>query len=338
MRLSPLDMGRRVDKLRAMILPSIALIAGLALLVWSADLFVEGSACTARHFGMPPLLIGMVVVGFGTSAPEMVVSAISAIEGNPGIALGNAYGSNITNIALILGVTACISPIAVGSRVLRKELPLLLGVTAIAAWQLSDNTVSRLDAIILLLLFVVIMGWTIFQGLRQRSDAFGNEMEQELTVNAKPLGRALLMLFAGLILLITSSRVLVWGAVEVAHGFGVSDLLIGLTVVAIGTSLPELASSVIAARKGEHDIALGNVIGSNMFNTLAVVGIAGAIHPMEASPEVFIRDIPVMAALTLSIFAIGFGIRGQGRINRMEGIALIFCYLAYTGYLITKVI
>ncbi len=312
----------------------LAIALGLALLVWSADRFVEGSACTARHFGMPPLLIGMVIVGFGTSAPEMVVSAIAASQGNPGIALGNAYGSNITNIALILGLTALISPIAVHSQVLRKELPILTGITALAAWQLWDGEISRLDAIVLLGVFAVLMAWTIWQGLRKKTDTLGSEMGQELEVRDMPLRRAVAWLAIGLVLLIASSRLLVWGAVEIAHRFGVSDLLIGLTIVAVGTSLPELASSLIAARKGEHDIALGNILGSNLFNTLAVVGIAGTIHPLQAGPEVFSRDMLVMAALTISLFILGYGLRGAGRINRFEGAALLACYIGYTVYLV----
>jgi cation:H+ antiporter len=320
-----------------MTLAFIAVIFGLVLLVWSADRFVEGSASAARHFGMPPLLIGMVIVGFGTSAPEMVVSALAASQGNPGIALGNAYGSNITNIALILGVTALISPIAVHSQVLRKELPILTVVTALAAWQLWDGEITRLDAIVLLAVFGGLMAWTIWQGLRKKEDALGSEMEQELDVRAMPIRRAIFWLVVGLVLLIVSSRILVWGAVEIAHGFGVSDLIIGLTIVAVGTSLPELASSIIATRKGEHDIALGNVLGSNLFNTLAVVGIAGAIHPMTVGSEVFNRDIVVMAALTLSLFVIGYGFRGPGRINRIEGTLLLACYVGYTGYLISTI-
>jgi cation:H+ antiporter len=277
---------------------------------------VEGSAATARHFGMPPLLIGMVIVGFGTSAPEMVVSAISASQGNPGIALGNAYGSNITNIALILGLTALISPIAVHSQVLRKELPILTAITGLAAWQLWDGDVTRTDALLLLGVFVGLMVWTIWQGMQKKTDALGNEMEVELQVHAMPLRRGIIWLVVGLVLLIASSRILVWGAVEIAHAFGVSDLIIGLTIVAVGTSLPELASSIISTRKGEHDIALGNVLGSNLFNTLAVVGIAGTFHPMSVGPEVFSRDILVMAVLTVSLFVIGYGLRGPGRINR----------------------
>lgn len=315
----------------------IAVALGLLLLVWSADRFVEGAASTARHFGMPALLIGMVIVGFGTSAPEMVVSALAASQGNPGIALGNAYGSNITNIALILGVTALLSPIVVHSQVLRRELPILAAVTALAAWQLWDGAITRTEAVVLLLVFSCLMGWTIWQGLRKEEDALESEMEQELDVRAMPLRRALFSLVVGLVMLLVSSHILVWGAVEIAHGFGVSDLIIGLTVVAIGTSLPELASSIIAARKGEHDIALGNILGSNLFNTLAVVGIAGAIHPMTVSVEVLSRDVLVMAALTLSLFVFGYGFRGPGRINRIEGAVLLACYLGYTGYLLSTV-
>lgn len=318
--------------------PLVAIILGLAMLVWSADRFVEGAASAARHFGLSPLLIGMVIVGFGTSAPEMVVSAFAAIEGNPGIALGNAYGSNITNIALILGITALLSPIMFHSSVLRKELPILVVVTILAGWQLMDGDISRLDAIVLLLVFGMLMGWTIVEGVRNKVDSIGEQTESELDVHGMPIRKAIFWLVVGLLLLIISSRVLVWGAVEIAHGLGVSDLIIGLTVVAVGTSLPELASSVIAARKGEHDLALGNILGSNLFNTLAVVGIAGSIQPLDVPPEVFDRDILVMFALTVSLFFIGYRMHGNGSINRVEGAILIACYVGYTTYLINTVI
>ena len=279
----------------------------------------------------------MVIVGFGTSAPELVVSVLAAMQGNPGIALGNAYGSNITNIALILGITALISPITVHSQVLRKELPILTVVTAIAAWQLWDGRISRFDAAVLLAVFALVMLWALWQGLRVKEDTLGKEIEQELGSDVMPVRKALFWLLVGLILLIISSRILVWGAVEVAHALGVSDLIVGLTVVAVGTSLPELASSVIAARKGEHDIALGNVLGSNLFNTLAVVGLAGIIRPLNVGPEVFNRDILVMAALTVSLFVLGYGFRRQGRINRIEGALLLLAYVAYTAYLLSTV-
>lgn len=321
-----------------MMLAIAALIAGLVLLVWSADRFVEGSASTARHFGMPPLLIGMVIVGFGTSAPEMVVSALASIDGNAGIALGNAYGSNICNIALILGVSALIDPIMVHSTVLRKELPILTFVTILTVGLLADLDLSRFDAVVLLLVFGGLMAWTMFQGLKRKTDTLAKEVESETAKREMPIKRAVFWLVAGLLLLIASSRILVWGAVEIAQVFGVSDMIIGLTIVAVGTSLPELASSVIAARKGEHDIALGNVLGSNLFNTLAVVGIAGSIHPFAVEPETLSRDMVVMGALTISLFLIGYGFRGrQGRINRFEGAALLLVYVGYTAWLISSV-
>ncbi len=316
----------------------VAIVLGLALLVWSADRFVEGSSSTARHFGMPPLLIGMVIIGFGTSAPEMVVSAISASQGNFGLALGNAYGSNITNIALILGLTALISPIAVHSQVLRKELPILTGITILAVWQLWDGEISRIDALVLLGVFAGLMTWTIRQGMQKKADALATKIEQKLASDIMPLRQAVGWLVLGLLLLIASSRLLVWGAVKIANGFGVSDLIIGLTIVAVGTSLPELASSIIAARKGEHDIALGNILGSNLFNTLGVVGIAGIIYPLEVMAEVLSRDMLVMFVLTVSLFILGFGFRGRpGRINRFEGAMLLICYIGYTVYLVSTV-
>ncbi|MDO9004945.1 MAG: calcium/sodium antiporter [Aquabacterium sp.] len=316
-----------------MVLAFFAVVFGVALLVWSADRFVEGAASSARHFGMSPLLIGMVVVGFGTSAPEMTVSALAAAQGNPGIALGNAYGSNIANIGLILGITALLSPIAVHSRVLRKELPLLVAVTAVAAWQVWDGGITRLEAWISLAIFAAVMGWSIWQGTRKTEDTLGTEFEQELSDRALPLRRAVFWLVVGLMFLILSSRILVWGAVTIAQGFGISDLVIGLTIVAVGTSLPELAASIIATRKGEHDIALGNVIGSNLFNTLAVVGLAGVIAPISVGAEVFTRDMLVMAVLTISLFVFCSGFRGPHRITRIEGGILLMSYAAYTAYL-----
>ncbi len=317
-----------------MIFTLFSIVIGLVLLIWSADRFVEGSSAIAHHFGMSPLLIGMVIVGFGTSTPEMAVSAMAAMQGNPGIALGNAYGSNIANIALILGITALINPITVHSQVLRKELPILTAVTVLASWQLWDGKITRVESLLLLFIFGALMVWTIRQGTHKRPDTFGSEIEQDLSTSSIPLYRAVLWLGIGLILLIASSRILVWGAVIIAQSLGVSDLVIGLTIVAVGTSLPELASSVIATRKGEHDIAFGNVLGSNLFNTLAVVGIAGTIHPIAVGHEVFSRDMMVMAGLTTSLFIIGYGFRGPGRVNRIEGGALLFCYLSYTVYLI----
>jgi len=317
-----------------MTMPVLAVLAGLILLVWSADRFVDGAAATAKHLGMSPLLIGMVIMGFGTSAPEMVVSVMAAMDGSPGIALGNAYGSNIANIALILGFTALLAPVLVHSQVIRRELPILLGVTAVAAIQVYDGQITRIEAIVLLVLLVGLLGWNIYQGRRGQVDALGGEVEQELASHPMPMKKALLWVIVGLVLLVASSRLLVWGAVDIAQFFGVSDLVIGLTVVAIGTSLPELASSIAALRKNEHDMVLGNVIGSNLFNTLAVVGLAGVIHPMAAEPAVFTRDMLVMGALTLALFFFAYGFTGQGRINRFEGAVLLASFFGYTAYLL----
>lgn len=308
----------------------VATVLGLALLVWSADRFVFGAAATARRFGMPSLLIGMLVVGFGTSAPEMLVSAMAAARGSSGLALGNAYGSNITNIALILGLTAVMSPIAVRSNVLRRELPVLALVTLLACWQALDGEVSRYDALVLLAVFAGLMAWSVWQGFRRQSDRLGDRIDATMGDSTVSTRRALVWLIIGLLLLILSSRVLVWGATEIAGYFGISDLIIGLTVVAVGTSLPELASSVVAAIKGEHDIALGNILGSNLFNTLAVVGVAGTINPLTVGPSLLSRDMVVMGALTLSLFIVGYGFRGPGRINRVEGGLLLITYIGYT--------
>ena len=313
----------------------LALLLGLVLLVWSADRFVDGAATAARYLGMPPLLIGMVIVGFGTSSPELVVSTLASLEGNTGIALGNAFGSNIVNIALILGVCALISPIQFHSSVLRKELPILTLVTLVTIVLIADLDLSLVDSVILLLLFIALMVWTVVQGLRSKRDTLGEEIETDLKESKMSIRQAIFWVVLGLVLLIISSRILVWGAVTIATQLGVSDMIIGLTIVAVGTSLPELASSVIATRKGEDDIALGNVLGSNLFNTLAVVGIAGAIHPSAIALETLTRDMPVMGGLTLSLFLIGYRFRGGfGRVNRIEGAALILVYLAYTAWLI----
>ena len=321
-----------------LIIPALALICGLVLLVWSADRFIDGAAATAHYAGMSPLLIGMVVIGFGTSAPEMVVSAISAIEGNPGLALGNAYGSNIANIALILGVTALLGPITLKSGILKKELPVLLAATFLAAFLLFDLFLSRFDAIVLLIVFVAVMSWWVILGLRQRGDPLGGDVDHHLEDHLMPLRNALIWLVAGMGLLVISSRILVWGAVEIAHGFGVSDLIIGLTVVAVGTSLPELASAIAATRKGQHELVIGNVIGSNLFNTLAVVGIAGSIHPVKIEPTVLYRDCLLMGLLTLALFMVRSDASGQRRISRLEGVALLSIYIGYSGYLIAKVL
>ena len=312
-----------------------SIVFGFALLVWSADRFVDGAASTAKHLGMPSLLIGILIVGFGTSAPEMVVSAIAAYEGNPALALGNAIGSNIVNIALILGITAIVAPIAVNSKIVKKEIPLLLLIVLFTGYLLLDNTLTLFEGVILLAGFFALVLWSVFAAFRSRGDSFEDQMDIELNEDIMSLKVGIMWLVFGLILLIASSRLLVWGAVGVANSFGVSDLIIGLTIVALGTSLPELAASVMAARKGEHDIAIGNVVGSNMFNLLAVIGIAVIIAPMNSIPlEVLQRDWTIMLLLTIALFVMAYGFkRRNGRINRVEGTILILCYVAYNTYL-----
>jgi cation:H+ antiporter len=318
-----------------MILYLLSIIAGFVILVWSADKFVEGAASTAKHLGMPSLLIGILIVGFGTSAPEMVVSAIAAMEGNPALALGNALGSNIVNIALILGITAIVAPITVNSKIVRKEIPLLLLIVLASGYLLFDNTLTFNEGLILLFGFFSLIGWSIFAAIKGKGDSLESEMDDELVEHTMSLKAGIIWLIIGLVLLIASSRLLVWGAVGIATEFGVSDLIIGLTIVALGTSLPELAASVIAARKGEHDIAIGNVVGSNMFNILAVIGIATIIAPMNNIPfEVLQRDWLVMLALTIALLVMAYGFRGKdGKITRIEGTVLIVCYVAYNTYL-----
>ncbi|MCK7458123.1 calcium/sodium antiporter [Idiomarina aminovorans] len=317
-----------------MTLSIVAVILGLAVLVWSADRFVEGAAAVARHLGMAPLVIGMVIIGFGTSAPEMVVSALASMQGNPALALGNAYGSNITNIALVLGITALLAPIAVKSVVIRREMPVLIAITLLSALFLWDYHVTRVEAVALLVVFFGYMGWSVWLGSKSSDDSLAAEYTEELDAHPLPIKPAVIWLIIGLLLLIVSSRILVWGAVNIAVSLGVSDLVIGLTVVAIGTSLPELASAIAATRKNEHDLALGNVIGSNMFNTLAVVGIAGAIEPVSLEPLVLSRDWVAMALLTILLMAFGIRKARQGKINRVHGCILIFLYLLYTAYLL----
>ncbi|XOV88169.1 MAG: calcium/sodium antiporter [Pseudomonadota bacterium] len=323
-----------------MLLPVAALVGGILLLILSADKFVEGAAATARRAGLPPLLIGMVVIGFGSSMPEMVISGLSAWDGNPGLAIGNALGSNISNIALILGLTAVISPIAVNSNVLKRELPMLAAITLIAAFLLIwDRRLDLMDGWILIGVFAAVMGWSIYAGMNTPGDELAVALDEQLS-EPLSLSRALIYLVGGLVLLVLSSRIMVWGGVEIAHTLGISDLLIGLTVVAVGTSLPELASSIAAVRKNEHELALGNIIGSNMFNTSIVIGITGLIAPTVLEPGVVVRDFPVMIVLTLLLFVMGFWFRGPntGRINRFEGALLLIGYVGYNIVLLITAI
>lgn len=243
-----------------MLLYSLSILLGLVVLVWSADRFISGAAALADNLGVSPMLIGLTVVGFGTSAPEVLVSVMAAVNGNPGLAIGNAVGSNIANIGLILGVTALVIPLSVHSSVLKREYPILLGVTVICILLMLDGELGLLDGAILLVLLVGVFGWMIYTAKTGEADPIAGEYDAEIPHDV-PNQKALMLLIGGLILLLISSRVLVWGATNVAVALGVSDVVIGLTIVAIGTSLPELAASITSAMKGEDDIAIGNKIG-----------------------------------------------------------------------------
>jgi cation:H+ antiporter len=317
-----------------MLLAAAAIVIGLFILVWGADRFVLGAASLARSLGVPPLLIGLTVVGFGTSTPEILVSTMAALEGSPGIAIGNALGSNIANIALILGVTALFSPLTVQSDMLRREYPILLAVSAGAFVLLADGHLGRVDGLILLAGLVLSMLLLVSIGLRRRDhDPLAEEMEAEIPYGLTALAASGWFL-VGLIALIISSRLLVWGAIEVAVTLGISDLVIGLTIVAVGTSLPELAAAVMSAVKNEHDLAIGNVVGSNIWNLLAVLGIPGLLAPGVIPPEVVNRDMLVMLALTLALFVMGRSKHTHGTINRLEGGLLLSCFIAYQGWIV----
>jgi cation:H+ antiporter len=313
----------------------IAIVAGFALLVWGADRFVTGASATARNLGVSPLVIGLTIVGFGTSAPEMLVSAIAAWAGNPNMGIGNAIGSNITNVGLVIGVTALIAPLRVHSKTLKREFPLLFLVMLIALGLLLDSEMSRFDGAVLMVGLAALIYWMVSLGLRQRRDApdpMSSEYSDEIPENM-PMWRAIFWLVVGMVILLGSSRLLVWGSVNVAMWLGISDLVIGLTIVAIGTSLPELAASVMSALKNEHDIAIGNVLGSNMFNLLAVLGMPGLIHPGTTPAELLSRDFPVMILLTVGLFVMGYGFRKPGTVSRGEGALLLLGYLGYLGLL-----
>ncbi|MGD8783506.1 MAG: calcium/sodium antiporter [Thioalkalispiraceae bacterium] len=309
-----------------------AIIGGFIVLVWGADRFVYGASGTARNLGISSLVIGLTIVGFGTSAPEILVSATAAINGNPGIAVGNALGSNIANIGLVLGTTALIIPLLVGSKTLKREFPIMLAMMGIALFLLLDYELSRYDGIILVSGMVAFTVWLIrLTKIKKGYEPLTHEYDQEIP--RITLKASLIWTGLGLILLLVSSQVLVYGAVNLAKYYGVSDLIIGLTIIAIGTSLPELATSIMSAIKNEPDIAIGNILGSNMFNLLVVLGIPAIITPISLEKYVITRDYAVMLGLSILLFLFAYGFKGQGRVNRLEGAGLLTGYIAYLAYL-----
>ena len=308
----------------------LAVFGGFILLTWSADRFVTGAASVAWNLNISPLIIGLTIVSLGTSAPEILVSGMAAWQGNAGLSIGNALGSNIINIGLVLGMTALITPLNVHSSILRRELPVLMGIMLFAWFLLQDGSLGRIDGSLLLGGMVLLLAWMTRMGIQSQGtrDPMDEEFAEEIQTGIS-MKRALFWLLVGSIFLLISSRLLIWGAVSIAHHLGISDLIIGLTIVALGTSLPELAASLMSALKHEHDIAIGNVIGSNMFNLLAVLGLPGLIAPGPIDPAVINRDFPVMVGLTVALFIMAYGFRGPGRINRYEAGLLLIAFIGY---------
>lgn len=311
----------------------VIFLIGLIVLSWSADRFVYGASAFAKNIGMAPMMIGLTIVAMGSSAPEIVVSAAASINGNMNTAVGNALGSNITNIALVLGITALVKPLLVASSTLKRELPALLVITVIAVAFLFDGELTHLEGIILISLFVIVLGLMGWLSMKvDKEDPLVSETTDEIP-NDVPTSSAIFWIVVGLILLPLSAHFLVGSAVEIAKYLGMSDLVIGLTIIALGTSLPELAASIAGVLKGEDDLALGNIIGSNIFNLLAVLGMPGLISPGALDPDVYNRDMFVVLGLTLLLFLFSFTLMGNRRISRRNGGLLIACFIGYQFWL-----
>lgn len=313
----------------------ILVLVSLLGLVWSADRFVTGAVHLASRWGLSALVIGAVVVGFGTSAPELLVSVLSASSGHPELALGNAYGSNIANIGLILALTGLIAPISIHKSVISNIIPELLIATGLCVFTLWDGTVTRLDAALLLGVFSIL----VYRALRQKPTPVGVPVDlipehHDLPLPQKSsLSADIWITLSGLFVLLLAAKGVVSGAVAIATWFGMSDVVVGLTVVAIGTSLPELASSVVAARKNHGDMVLGNILGSNLFNMMAVVGLAGVVSPIPVAPEFLVRDIPVMLAFTVALWGLCY-LRRTAALKRPEMFLLLIAYVVYTWVLL----
>ena len=321
-----------------MLIALLQILGGFVLLIWSADRLVAGASSCAVHFGISPLVIGLVIIGFGTSAPEMVVSAVAALQGNPGFAVGNALGSNITNVGLVLGLTAILYPLRVDSQILRREVPVLFAIMLLATLLLSDLRLSLGDGVILLAGLVLMLVWMSRLSLKSgKSDLLMTELEDEIPTDI-PLRKAVMWTLLGLILLPLSSTVLVAGATFIAEQLGVSDEIIGLTVLAIGTSLPELAAALASAMKQEHELAIGNVLGSNMFNLLGVLGIAAVISPLNVSAEILNRDTVAMFVLTSMLVLFAIRRHGTGTVQRYHGTVLLAIYCGYVYLLASSVV
>lgn len=308
---------------------ALIFIIFLAVLSWSADRFVYGASALAKNIGVSPMVIGLTIVAMGSSAPEIVVSATASFSGNTDTAVGNALGSNITNIALVLALTTLFKPLIVNSSTLRREMPVLLLVTLLAAYFLFDGQLVLYEGISLIVLFFIVVGGVTWISLHvEKGDPLQAETEDEIPSDV-PTIKAVFWVIVGLILLPLSAHLMVDSAVVIARYFGMSDLVIGLTIIALGTSLPELAASIAGVLKGEDDLALGNIIGSNIFNILAVLAMPGLISPGGIDPDAASRDAYMMIFVTILLFAFSFNLQGIRRINRWEGGVLLACYCGY---------
>jgi len=315
---------------------AIEVIVGLLLLIWGADRFVHGAAATARNLGIPPLLIGLTIVALATSAPEILVSLVAALRGETDLAIGNAIGSNIANIGLVLGVVALLRPVELKSATLRREMPALLAVSLLTVSLFLDSYLSRVDGLVLMVGLVIVMIWLTRLGFRSSaSDPLQAEFDAEIPKHMS-MRVAIFWLLVGIATLLVGAELMVDGAIEIAILLGFSDVVIGITMVALATSLPVLAVSVVSAFRGEYGLAIGNIVGSNIFNLLAVIGVAATIQPALLPPSVLSLHIFVMVAFTLVLFAMTYEYEGRGQITRFEGLALIAAYLAYQGYVVVQ--
>lgn len=321
-----------------MLIDVVKTLIGFVLLIWGADRFVLGASATARNLGVSPLLIGLTIVALATSAPEILVSIVAALRDDSDLAIGNAIGSNIANIALVLGTAAIVRPLEIRSETLRREMPALLAVTLLTIMLFLDSVLSRPEGVVLIAGLGLVMYWMIKLGFRSAaSDPIRAEFAAEIPSDVK-MAKALFWFSIGIMALLFGSLLLVAGSVDIARTLGISKMVVGLTFVAVGTSLPELAVTVVAALKNEHDLAIGNIIGSNMFNLLAVVGAAITISPLSIGPTVLTLHLPMMVGLTLVLFAMAYNFSGESRIKRSEGVLLLLSFFIYHGYVISSAI
>lgn len=314
----------------------LEIVAGLVLLIWGADRFVHGAASSARNLGVRPLLIGMTIVALATSAPEILISVVASIRGQSDLAIGNAIGSNIVNIGLVLGAVALIRPIKLTSATLRSEMPALLAVTLMTVTLFLDAYLSRIDGLVLLTGLVIVLFWLARLGLSStEQDPIQAEYDAEIPRDVS-MTVAIAWFVVGLVILLIGAELMVNGATDIARRLGVAEIVIGIVLVSFATSLPELAVSLVSAIKGEYGLALGNIVGSNIFNMLAVVGVAATIHPSALPPSVLSLHVFVMSAFTLVMFAMTYEYGRAGKLGRLEGIALLTAFLAYDVYVVMQ--